>query len=387
LSKRPLVLAALVIVAFASGIFVGARSDGLDGLLTDDRGELSEEALDVIEDNYFRSVDAGDLEDASVEGMVRELRRRYGDRFSHYFDPRAFERFQQATQGSFSGVGLSVTEIPRGLRVATVFKGSPAREAGIRVGDVITAVNGEEIAGEDAELSTAKIKGRPGTDVTLTVLRPSEGNSREIELERARLQIPAVEGALKRSDGRPVAYVRLLAFSRGAHAELRQEIERLDRSGAEGLLVDLRGNGGGLLTEAVLASSVLVEDGTIVSTEGRHQGGRNFEAVGDALEERPTVVLINGDTASASEIMTASLREAGLAQVVGERSFGKGTFQEVIPLDGGGALDLTVGEYETRSGRSLSGEGIQPDFPVEDRPGTRPDEGLRRALQVLGNQL
>ena len=140
-------------------------------------------------------------------------------------------------------------------------------------------------------------------------------------------------------------------------------------SGAEGLVLDLRGNGGGLLTEAVLTSSIFVEDGVIVSTNGRTQGDETFDAVGDALPERPMVVLINDDTASASEILTAAVSEAGLAEVVGERSFGKGTFQEVIPLENGGALDLTIGEYLTRDGTSINGTGIKPD-----REGPRPAE-------------
>ncbi|MGZ8666385.1 MAG: S41 family peptidase, partial [Solirubrobacterales bacterium] len=185
----------------------------------------------------------------------------------------------------------------------------------------------------------------------------------------------------------PVAYVRLLAFSSGAHAELRDEVERLDKKGAKGLVLDLRGNGGGLLEEAVLTSSVFVEDGVIVSTEGRTEPRNTYEAVGDSVPERPMVVLINGDTASASEILTAALSDAGLATIVGEKSYGKGSFQEVIELENGGALDLTVGEYLTRDGDSINGIGIKPDLRAPDRPATRPDEGLRRALMLLDADL
>jgi carboxyl-terminal processing protease len=181
--------------------------------------------------------------------------------------------------------------------------------------------------------------------------------------------------------------VRLLGFSNGAHAELRREVEELYDQGAEALVLDLRGNGGGLLTEAVLTSSVFVEDGVIVSTEGRTQEKETFEAQGDALDERPTVVLINGDTASAAEILTAALRDAGLAEVVGERSFGKGTFQQVIPLENGGALDLTIGEYLARNGESVNNVGIRPDLPVRDRPATPQDEALRKALDRLAPEL
>jgi carboxyl-terminal processing protease len=151
-------------------------------------------------------------------------------------------------------------------------------------------------------------------------------------------------------------------------------------------VLDLRGNGGGLLTEAVLVSSAFVPSGTIVSTHGRTQRTRTFEATGDALPRHPMVVLINGDTASASEIVTAALEQSGIARVAGTTSFGKGTFQEVIPLKNGGALDLTVGEYLTRDGTSINGTGISPQVRAKDNPKTKPDEGRQRALQVLAQQ-
>lgn len=392
---KPFLTALLVLVAFLVGAGVGQRSDGegLGGIVDEftgggsGGGEVSSEAFEVISESYFREIDGDEVENASVRGMIQALRKRYKDRFSHYFSPKQYAQFQEVTQGRFSGVGLSVNEVERGLRVATVFDGSPAAEAGISEQDVITAVNGEKIAGEDAELVTAKIKGEPGTKVTLTVLTPSTGASREVELTRRELTVPAVEGEMRRAGGKPVGYIRLLGFSSGAHAELKSEVQRLDTEGAEGLIVDLRGNGGGLLTEAVLTSSVFVEDGVIVKTSGRTQPDETFEAQGDAVDPRPMVVLINGDTASASEIFTAALEEAGLATVVGETSFGKGVFQEVISLENGGALDLTVGEYLTRDGASLAGKGIEPEIPARDRPASTPDEGLQGALRAVGAKL
>ena len=185
------------------------------------------------------------------------------------------------------------------------------------------------------------------------------------------MRVPVVEGKLRHAGGRKVAYVQLSGFSEGAHGELRSEVERLYGESAEGLVLDLRGNGGGLLNEAVLTSSVFIEDGVIVSTAGRAQPDQDYEAVGDALEPRPMVVLINRDTASAAEILASALGERGLATIVGTRSFGKGSFQEVIELEDGGALDLTVGEYLTSEGKSLAGKGIRPDVPAKDRPGRR----------------
>jgi carboxyl-terminal processing protease len=388
---RPFLGAILVIAAFILGAIAGNRSDDIGDAAQDLVGggdaEVTSEALDVIQDSYFEEVEADQLDNASVRGMVAEIKRQYKDRFSHYFGPEAYEEFRQVTEGSFSGVGMSVTGVQRGLRVARTFDESPAKEAGIREGDIVTEVEGKPIAGQDADLATAEIKGEAGTEVTITVLRPSSGEKREVTMTREELSVPVVEGKLLEADGVPVAYVELLSFSRGAHGQLKQEIERLDEAGAQGLVLDLRGNGGGLLEEAVLTSSLFVEDGVIVSTEGRASPKQTFEAVGDALPERPTVVLINGDTASASEILTAALSDAGLATIVGEKSFGKGTFQEVIELENGGALDLTVGEYLTRDGDSINGIGIKPEVPARDRPATKPDEGLNQALSALGAAL
>jgi carboxyl-terminal processing protease len=347
---------------------------------------LSDEAERVIEESYFRDPERRELGDASVEGMVDELRKRYDDRFSHYFDPRTLREFRASARGEFSGVGLAVSEVSEGLRVAQVYPDTPAQAAGIEEGDVIVAADGEKLAGLPAAAAAAKIKGRPGTEVKLTVKSRGE-RPRDLELRRAEVRIPAVRGEMREVDGREIAYVTLASFSEGAHTELREEVERLDRRGAEGLVLDLRGNGGGLLNEGVLTSSVFVEDGVIVATEGRTQERREYRALGDALPARPTAVLINRDTASAAEILAAALADHGLAELVGTRTYGKGTFQEVIELENGGALDLTVGEFVTSRGRSLAGNGIRPDLRVPDDRDPQPDEALDEALELVAGGL
>lgn len=377
---------------FIPGLIAGAIAAlvgvALAGLLGDDTDTAFEEARQVIEENYFEDIGPGELEQASVKGMLNDLRRRYDDRFSHYFDPEQLKAFDSATSGEFDGVGLTVTEVPRGLRVAEVLPDSPAEGADLARGDVITGVNGRSIAGVPSRVSTVRIKGKPGTEVTLTIDPITAGAEREVTLERAKVRLPAADGRIARADGRKVAYVRYFSFSRGAHGELRSEIERLYRSGAEGLLLDLRGNGGGLLNEAVLSASIFVEEGDdVVTTRSRTRGEEVYDATGGALDERPTVVLINRDTASAAEILAAALDSYGLATVVGEPSFGKGTFQEVIHLESGGALDLTIGEYVTADGVSLAGKGIQPAVRATDDPHTKRDEALRRALRALGPEL
>ena len=197
------------------------------------------------------------------------------------------------------------------------------------------------------------------------------------------MNIPQVVGHIETVNGVKLGYVRLAGFFPGAHGELRKEVENLYSQGAQGLVLDLRGNGGGLLTEAVLVSSIFVPNGDDRLHAWPHPEHQDLRGVGDALPRHPMVVLINGDTASASEIVTAALEQSGLAKVVGTTSFGKGTFQEVMPLKNGGALDLTVGEYLTRNGTSINGIGITPQVKAKDNPSTKPDEGRQRALQVL----
>jgi len=388
LTRRTLAIAALVAIAFVVGIVAGGQVDVIRGAVNDVLGDKAQDAtaqaIDVIHDDYFHTVDKADLENASIASIIDHIKHRYHDHFSHYFTRDEYDRFKQGS--SLSGVGVAVNEVPRGLRVATVYKQTPAREAKIQPGDVITGVNGTSIAGKDADAVTSQIRGPAGTKVTLTIAS-RDGGIRDVALTRREVDIPQVVGHIETVNGSKVGYVRLAGFFPGAHAELRKEVERLYEQGAQGLILDLRGNGGGLLTEAVLVSSIFVPDGVIVSTHGRTQHTRTFDATGDALPRHPMVVLINGDTASASEIVTAALEQSGVAKVTGTTSFGKGTFQEVIPLNNGGALDLTVGEYLTRNGTSINHIGIPPQVKAKDIPKTKPDEGIQGALRVLAPQL
>ena len=386
---RTAALLAALIAALCAGLWLGGHPGELPQPLrdafVDDSTALSAEATSVIEDNYFREVGSDELAKASVDGMVRSIRRRYRDRFSHYFSPESLARFNESISGRFSGVGLSVSEVKRGLRVGRVFDGTPASRAGIAVGDVIVSVNGKSIAGTDADIATAKIKGPEGSEVTVGVLQPSSGKTRAVRLTREQIELPITTSRIIEVGGRKLGYVSLVSFTDGAHAFLRRAVRRVERRGAEGIVLDLRGNGGGLLQEAVLTSSIFLPKGdVVVSTRSRTQGDTVYRTVGGNLPARPLVVLINRDTASSAEILASALADDGDATVVGTRSYGKGVFQQVINLSGGGALDLTIGEFFTAEGISLAGKGIRPDVRALDRPKTRPDEGLRRALGVLG---
>jgi carboxyl-terminal processing protease len=388
--RRRFLLPLLVIllpVMLAAGIWLGGHPDSLPGgvrdtLVADTEGRIYEEAIDTLERDYYRKVDRKKLLDQSLEQAVGSL----DDRFSHYFAPRDFTDFQAATEGRFEGVGMTVEEIERGLRVLTVYEGSPADRGGLTPGDVITHVNGRSIAGQSSEESTTRIKGPAGSSVRLTVR--SNGDERELTLKRAEVEIPIVKAEMRRSGGRKIAHVHLAGFTSGAHGEVGDAVRRLLKQGAEGVVLDLRDNGGGLLNEAVMVSSVFIPDGKVVTTRGRSRPEQVYEATGGAIDgDIPVVVLVNDRSASASEIVTGALQDRDRAKVVGTRTFGKGVFQEIEPLANGGALDITVGEYFLPSGRNLGGGGVErgagvaPDVQAEDDPDTPRDEALLAALR------
>jgi carboxyl-terminal processing protease len=387
-AARTLGLAAALLFMLAAGLWIGGHPARmppvLRDLFVDESAGLTAEASELIEDNYYRPVSQEQLIDSSLQGMVRGLRRRYSDRFSDYFSPESLARFDEEIEGRFSGIGLTVTGLKDGLRVESVFKGSPAARAGIEVGETIVAVNGRSIAGLSSDAATALIKGPEGSEVTVGVRDPKSGRTRRERLTRAQISLPVVSSKLETVGGKKLGYAHLATFSEGADVPLRRAVGRLQRQGAQGLVLDLRGNGGGLLEEAVQTASIFLPKGeTVVSTDSRAQGHAVYKTEGGNLPALPIVVLIDRNTASAAEILTAALADDAGAKTVGTRSYGKGVFQQEIDLSNGGALKLTVGEYFTPNGTNLAGKGIHPDVKAPNLPGTSRDEGLERALGVL----
>nr|MDQ3587818.1 S41 family peptidase [Actinomycetota bacterium] len=297
--------------ALAGGLYLGGHPEKLprfaqDLFVADDRA-LQAEITEKIEDGFYKPVDAERLRQRSLKGTVEAL----GDPFSQYLPPNEAQQFVQAVEGEFEGVGMTVDEDRSGLRVLNSFQGSPARRAGIRKGDVITAVNGRSLAGVDSRVATGRIKGPAGTSVTLEVTT-GRGKPRTVKVERAKIDVPLLESSLRERGGRKLGVIRLASFSSGAHGELRGAIDRLRNRGAEGIVLDLRGNGGGLLREAVLVSSQFIEEGEIVSVRGRTRSNRTEEAQGEAIDEDiAVVVLVDGGSASASEIVAGALRDRG----------------------------------------------------------------------------
>lgn len=391
------VLCLLVPVALVGGIWLGGNPEWVPGwarsaLLGDDAGRTVDEAVDTVADAYVEELPDEELVDRAISGLITSL----DDPFSAYFDPQEYQRFLESSGGEFQGVGISVTRVEEGLRVVRVFEEAPAREAGLRPGDVIVRAADRGLGGLPEGAGAALIQGDAGTRVPLTWVRDGEEISREVE--RASIRVPVVESSLERVDGEPLGVVSLATFSSGAHAQLYEDMRELLEQGAEGFVLDLRNNGGGLVSEAQLVASAFIAEGPIVTTRGRSVPTQTLSATGDPIAaDLPVVVLVNENSASASEIVTGALQDRRDATVVGEETFGKGVFQRVIELPNGGALDLTAGVYLTPDGRRIGGAGngedeegltgIAPEVEASDDPDTKPDEALDEALETLAGEL
>ncbi len=394
LPRQPLKLAlalALVIV-LAVGLWLGGHPEHLPGFLRNafvaDRQTLVvDEAIERISSDYYRKIPTGKLADSSIAGVVASL----GDRFSHYLTPHEYREFDAPPH--FTGIGVAVGPQHRGLLIARVFDSSPAAHAGLKVGEVIVGVNGRKLEGLSAEAATTLIKGLPGTDVALQIEAPHPARGRRpatrtLKITRATISEPVVASSTQVVHGLKLGVVSLATFSPGAHGEVREGVEHELHQGVRGLVFDLRSNGGGLVEEAQLIASIFVAKGTIVSTRGRTQPSEILTATGDAISAKiPVVVLVDSNTASAAEIVTAALQDHRRATVVGTHTFGKGVFQEEQALSNGGALDITVGEYFTPNGRNLGGGGVKqgagitPEVQVPKDVDTA--HGLNVALSTL----
>lgn len=368
--RRLLLPVVLLIAALAGGIWLGGHPDRLpkhvrNALVDEDHAAVGE-ALGVLERRYYRKLNGQELRDTALHAVVEGL----GDQYSAYLTPKDLVRFNEVTDAKFEGIGVEVQKVSAGLKIMKVYDGSPAKEAGLTAGDVIVKAGPKPLAGLATSAASALIRGPEGTSVKLAIRR--DGKTTERDVKRAQVRVPVVES---RYDApAKVGVVRLGGFSTGAHGELQAAIEKVQKRGAKGVVLDLRGNPGGLVSEAELISSLFLDGGTIVTTRGRSVRTRTLKAGDDpAFPMLPLAVLVDSGSASAAEIVTGALQDRGRAKVYGSATYGKGVFQEVIPLGSGGALDITVGQYFTPKGRNLGGSGVSKGEDVSRGKGIKPD--------------
>jgi carboxyl-terminal processing protease len=337
-----------------------------------DRNATVYEQLDLFGDiferirvHYVEEVDEADLIEAAINGMLTSL-----DPHSSYLPPRDYDSMQVQTRGEFGGLGIEVTQEEGFIRVIAPMDDTPAMLAGVEAGDFITHVDSEALLGLTLEQAVDLMRGPIGSEIIITVVRDGVDEPFDITIVRDRIQLTAVRARLEGS----TAILRISSFTDQTYPNLRDGLERvIEEAGGienlEGVVLDLRNNPGGLLTQAIRVSDAFLEQGEIVSTRGRDpQDGERYNATpGDMIDGRPVVVLINGGSASASEIVAGALQDHRRAVIVGTNSFGKGSVQSVMPLQGDGAMRLTTSLYYTPSGRSIQALGVAPDILVEQR--------------------
>jgi carboxyl-terminal processing protease len=382
-------VAVVLVLVLVLGVWLGGHPSwipsGLRGTFVDQGGpKIVNEVLDDLSKNYYRKLDRNDLINKGLAAAVASL----NDPYSHYFDPADYKAFQNQSNPHLSGIGVDILPDPRGLRIVDVFPGSPAARAGLAHGDLVVDVGSTSLANRSSEFAEGLIRGKAGTAVTLKII--SGGKSRIVSVTRANIVVPVASGDIVDFHGHKLGYLQFTSFTEGSGDELRSQVQKVLHEGAQGLILDLRENGGGLLNEAVNVASIFIPDGTIVSTDGRNQPRQVYVARGDPLSTKlPLVVLVDHGTASSAEIVTGALQDRHRASVVGTRTYGKGVFQEVQPLSNGGALDITVGQYFTPSGRNLGGggvkqgAGIKPNVYALDNSHTKVDEALQVAERTL----
>lgn len=325
--------------------------------------DLFGDIFERIRAQYVEEVDPGDLIEAAIDGMLTSL-----DPHSSYLSPDDAAQMRVQTRGEFGGLGIEVTQEEGFVKVVSPIDGTPADDAGVEAGDYITHVDGESVLGLSLDEAVTLMRGPVGSEIIITLVREGETEPFDITIIRDTIKLTAVR---TRTQGDTVV-LRVTTFNDQTYANLESGLaEQIEEAGGldqiNGVVIDLRNNPGGLLTQAIRVSDAFLEKGEIVSTRGREiQDGERFNATpGDLVDGKPIVVLINGGSASASEIVAGALQDHRRAIVVGTKSFGKGSVQTVMPLRSDGAMRLTTARYYTPSGRSIQALGVSPDIVVE----------------------
>lgn len=339
---------------------------------------VADEVRAALTSSYYRWIEPDVLRLETVDEIVAGL----DDPHTDYLTPAEYDTIQHTTDGTYTGIGLTVGPARQGLLVTSAHSG-PAREAGIRKGDVIVRIDGEAARKLPFDRSIALIKGETGTLVQLTVRRPREGTL-DFTVVRRDIDVPPISARMISVGKTKVAYVRVFSFPDGAAERIELTTTRLVDQGARAAIMDLRDNPGGLFSQAVSAASIYLREGIVCRTDGVHEQARTYEVTGSATHPGlPLVVLVNRGSASAAEILAGALLDHDRATLVGERTFGKASVQTIAPLGNGGALKLTTAKYVTPAGADITGRGIEPGIVAVDNPLTDRDEALRIARGTM----
>ena len=370
-----------IIVIILLGISDKVYSQNIDKLY--EKIDLFSEVLEKIQNEYVDEINQADVMDSAINGVLQSL-----DPYSAYMNPKIFKESQIETSGEFGGLGIEVSMEAGVVKVIAPIDGTPASKAGIKAGDYIVRINGEQVQGKTLMEAVNLMRGPEGTSIEITVRRKSLRKAKIFKITR---EIIEIESVISKIVDNKVGYLRLRAFNENSSNQLKKEISKIEKNKKlVGYILDLRNNPGGLLSQAITISDFFLNDGEIVSTRGRkkRENRKFFAKKGDKINGKPLIVLINNGSASASEIVAGALQDQKRAILLGETSYGKGSVQSIIPLKNRGAIRLTVSKYYLPSGKSISEVGVVPDIKVEEENedfliNTTTDNQLNYAIDLL----
>ena len=335
-------------------------------------------AYRFVQTRYVGATDDTKLIDSAIDGMVKSL----GDPHSNYLDPEMYKMLMEQTQGSFGGIGVIMGQgKDNSIRIVSVMEDSPGQKAGLAEGDQIMAVDGTSVDELPFDQVAAHVRGEAGTNVVLTIMR--DGQQMDFTITRDNIKLKTV-GHEMLDDS--IGYIQIASFSEDTAKEFTDAYTDLQNNGMKGMIIDLRNDPGGLLTACVDIAKQIVPKGTIVSITDKDGNTETYTS--DLAETKyPIVVLINKNSASASEILAGALQDTGAAELVGTTSYGKGSVQTILPMSGEDAVKLTIAKYYTPSGRSIDGTGITPDVQVDMDESASSDIQLAKAIEILKQKL
>ena len=343
--------------------------------------DLFSDVLDTLKKEYVDDVKQDEVIDSAINGMLQSL-----DPYSSYMSPEAFQNMSRDTKGEFGGLGIEITMESGLVKIITPIEGTPADKAGVQAGDYIVKIEDKQVKGMTLLDAVKLMRGKVGTSLEITVRRPEDEGEIKFNITRAIIKIREVSAEVKNNIG----YIRLRAFNEQSHNQLIKQLKKISNKKIEGYILDLRNNPGGLLSQAIKITETFLDAGEIVSTRGRDKNDiRNFNAKKvDKINNKPLIVLINQGSASASEIVSGALKDHKRAILLGEKSFGKGSVQSIIPLKNRGGLRLTTAKYYLPSGESIHEKGVEPDITVKRNKNdfkinTKTDNQLNYAINLL----
>ncbi len=325
--------------------------------------DLFGEVLENIKKEYVDEVDQVEIMDSAINGVLQSL-----DPYSAYMSPELFKEMQTDTKGEFGGLGIEIGMESGVIKVISPIDDTPAAKAGIKAGDYIVKIGGEQVQGKSLIEAVKLMRGPVGTYIDLTVMRKKIKKPLEFRIVRQIIEVRSVSSKAI-GEKKDLGYIRLKSFNENSDKQFLESVKNLEKKfKVKGYVLDLRNNPGGLLTQAINITDFFLEDGEIVSTKGRKvsETRKFFARKGDEIKGKPIIVLINNGSASASEIFAGALKDHKRAIIVGENSFGKGSVQSIIPLGNGGGMRLTISKYYLPSGKSISEVGVTPDILVEE---------------------